>query len=55
VPTSERLNAGNGVEVLGACRLRDRFDRRLFQENSGAEPRAALAEAPASSSRASIA
>jgi flagellar hook-associated protein 1 FlgK len=45
-PTSERLNAGNGVEVLGVRRLRDRFfDRRLFQENPAQHREAALAEA----------
>jgi flagellar hook-associated protein 1 len=45
-PTSERLNAGNGVEVLGVRRLRDRFlDRRLFQENPAQNREAALAEA----------
>src|SRR6188472_742138 len=45
-PTSERLNAGNGVEVLGVRRLRDRFfDRRLFQENPAQNRESALAEA----------
>jgi flagellar hook-associated protein 1 FlgK len=45
-PTSERLNAGNGVEVLGVRRLRDRFfDRRLFQENPAQHRETALAEA----------
>ena len=45
-PTSERLNAGNGVEVLGVRRLRDRFfDRRLFQENPAQYRESALAEA----------
>ena len=45
-PTSERLNAGNGVEVLGVRRLRDRFfDRRLFQENPAQHRESALAEA----------
>jgi flagellar hook-associated protein 1 FlgK len=45
-PTSERLNAGNGVEVLGVRRLRDRFlDRRLFQENPAQNRETALAEA----------
>lgn len=44
-PTSERLNAGNGVEVLGVHRIRDRFlDRRLFQENPAQHREAALAE-----------
>ncbi len=44
-PTSERLNAGNGVEVLGVRRLRDRFlDRRLFQENPAQHRETALAE-----------
>src|SRR5262245_42347133 len=44
-PTSERLNAGNGVEVLGVRRIRDRFlDRRLFQENPAQHREAALAE-----------
>jgi flagellar hook-associated protein 1 FlgK len=45
-PTSERLNAGNGVEVLGVRRLRDRFfDRRLFQENPAQYRESALADA----------
>jgi flagellar hook-associated protein 1 FlgK len=45
-PTSERLNAGNGVEVLGVRRLRDRFfDRRLFQENPAQHREDALADA----------
>ena len=45
-PTSERLNAGNGVDVLGVRRLRDRFfDRRLFQENPAQHRESALAEA----------
>jgi flagellar hook-associated protein 1 FlgK len=45
-PTSERLNAGNGVEVLDVRRIRDRFfDRRLFQENPGQYREEALAEA----------
>jgi flagellar hook-associated protein 1 len=45
-PTSERLNAGNGVEVLGVRRLRDRFfDRRLFQETPAQYRESSLAEA----------
>ncbi len=45
-PTSEQLNAGNGVEVLGVRRQRDRFfDRRLFQENPAQHREAALADA----------
>ena len=53
-PTSERLNAGDGVDVLGVRRVRDRFfDRRLFQENPAQHRESALAEALASSSRAS--
>jgi flagellar hook-associated protein 1 FlgK len=44
-PTSERLEAGQGVEVLGIRRLRDRFlDRRLFQENPAQYRESALAE-----------
>ena len=44
-PTSERLNAGHGVEVLGVRRLRDRFlDRRLFQENPAQHRETALAD-----------
>ena len=44
-PTSERLEAGQGVEVLGIRRLRDRFlDRRLFQENPAQNRENALAE-----------
>jgi flagellar hook-associated protein 1 FlgK len=45
-PTSERLNAGNGVDVLGVRRVRDRFlDRRLFQENPAQHRESALADA----------
>ena len=45
-PTSERLNAGNGVEVLGVRRQRDRFfDRRLFQESPAQHREDALADA----------
>jgi flagellar hook-associated protein 1 FlgK len=45
-PTSERLNAGNGVEVIDVRRLRDRFfDRRLFQENPAQHRESALADA----------
>jgi flagellar hook-associated protein 1 FlgK len=45
-PADQRLNAGNGVEVLAVRSLRDRFfDRRLFEERPAEQREQAIADA----------